>query len=266
MSSVPMTQSAYHFIFEFWCNGVQESCAALQHRANAWKHCPVGGPADDDRQASLVIAFDSRDARSVRLLWVHWVDTARLVGKPFTLDARSAIIYTPNFIKNEEHFQHVIHPAIGARMKRSRSEREPVPPEVLRLKKICETAFAPPTTGFEDTDDDQCFICANLCNDDEYGSSSSSVPMATGSDFRCMICLLYSHRRCCEQVIEFLEKSGHNHNHNASSSSSSSCGQPKDLRKHEVKNFFLEMVPAILLQSPLERLGLPVVIQVCIEL
>ena len=266
-SSKSMTQSAYRLIFDVWCTGVQESCNALQHRANAWKHFPVGGPVGDDRQASLVIAFGSTstdadaDARNnARLLWVHWIDSARLLGKPFTLDATDGIIYTPNFIKNEERFQHVIHPAIGARMKRSRTERDTVPPEVLRLKKICDPAFAPPTTGFEDIDDDQCFICAQLCNDDE-GGPTPVVRMTVGSDFRCMVCLLYSHKKCCERVIGFLEESGYNHNLSTSSSSSSSfdSSRSKDLRKHEVKNFCLEMIPAILLQSPSERLGPPVI-------
>lgn len=255
-----LNNTTYELIFSQWSAEVRQSCAVLRQRAHACQSCPVGGPDGNDRQGSLVISFggvstssstsssspNSLDnngggggASDVRVLWVHWVDSSRKVGKPFTLDTDGGIVYTPNFIKNEEQFHHIIHPAIGATMRRSRTYRERVSAEMLRLKAMCEAAFAPPTTGFEG-DDEHCFICSLVFDDEPQALST------TGSDFKCMICLLHSHRKCCESVLRFLDGSG-------GCPTSSDAPGLRDLRKFEATEFTLDMVPSILLQSPLKR-------------
>lgn len=253
-----MTVANYNVIFSIWINEIKQSCDSLQRRAFACKHYPVGGPDNDNRQASLVISFNaagvengsagtgiathSADSAGVRVLWIHWIDSTNLLGKPFSLDTSGGIIYAPNFVKNEERFRHIIHPAIGATMRRSR-ERESVPHDVRRLKTMCEVAFAPPTTGFNHGDDEQCFICSNVFGEKHAVLDESNVQ----SDFRCMICLLHSHRKCCQSVLHFLDKFG---NKSDGTSPWPDAGFDKakhDLRNVQVSGFSLDMVPAVLL-------------------
>ena len=224
-----------------WSGEVHLSCDSLLDLS--FSHgIPPGGSPGDSGQVSLVVSFGDTSLTSaspaeperganhvdhlgVRVQWVHWTYPTKRLGKPLTLDDTGGIIYVPNFVKSQQYFEHVIHPAIRACMRRSKF-RDHVPEPIRRLKTICDTAFA----GLS-IDEPSCFICG----DDDAG--------ALPPDFRCMFCLLHSHRKCCNTLMDYLQVVVAN----------GSFKTKYDPRKLKVSNFSLDMVPAILFT----RSGIP---------
>lgn len=217
-----------------WSEEVHASCNSLLDLRLS-HDIPPGGPPGDSGQVSLVVSFGDTSLTSasaaesergashvdhvgVRVQWVHWTYPTKRLGKPVTLDDSGGIIYVPNFVKSQQHFEHVIHPAIGACMRRSKY-RDHVPQPIQRLKTMCDTAFAALPI-----DDPSCFICG----DDDAG--------ALPPDVRCMFCLLHSHRKCCNTLMDYLQ----------AMTTNGSFKTKYDPRKLKVSNFSLDMVPPIL--------------------
>ena len=197
------------------------------------RNTPVGGPPDDDRQLSLILSRNAASPLAIaksasgagqssltvrgkggkkrkadadaetesqneeyRILLVYWLPLQKMVGKPISLDDKGCVIHIPNFVTSREDFSkaEVIHPAIGARMKKARDEREKVSESVLRLKSMCET-FLEPFTGFEDCDT-HCFVCGK----DLLDASDVHNHDADSGGMRCPFCLLCTHSECSAEL------------------------------------------------------------------
>lgn len=201
----PPSASAVSKAVAAWRGEVNANVQSLQERYLAVKSIPVGGPSDDDRQLSLVLIHDSGEESSegasanVRVLFVYWLPMKRLVGKPVTLDEEGFVQHVPNFIKSEEDFSgaEIIHPAIGARMRKAKHDWEQVPNSICRLKDMFETAWTP-VTGFEEWATSECIVCKK--NEVETDAQVQEFSPIT----KCAFCLLCFHTECMETLVKEL--------------------------------------------------------------
>lgn len=179
-----------------WRTSILQSIQCLVERDEAVKSQPVGGQAES-RQLSLLTMRPTSSDVEHRILFVYWLPMKHLVGKPVPVDPDTRLIsHVPNFLKTEESFAgphvEIIHPAIGASMRKARDERETVPDHIMRLKHMYEVALSP-CTGFEEWSGMPCEVCSL----DPVGTvdESSSLPVK-----RCSLCLLDMHEECAERL------------------------------------------------------------------
>lgn len=215
--------------FAYWRDAIQKTCESFMDCSHSCDNLPVGGPGNDDRQASLLVVPPSERIQQVRVMFVHWTDPVNLIGKPISIDTNNCIVNVPNFVKSQERFakHNIIHTAVGARMRKARDDREVVPHYPLRVKMICDTMVAP-VRGLDVTEDDACFICADQPNLSEQSDT-----------MKCMFCLTTTHRKCCGQLVNNINEFRDQEN--------SAHSQKFRLR---VPGFNLDMVPPILFTEP----------------
>lgn len=230
-----------------WRESADTSALALRERAAAIKSkVPVGGSGADDRQLSLVLTHGGSDPVGSgaahhlpfsRVLFVHWLNPVTRIGKPVSLDARQCVVHIPNFVKNQEDFSagEILHPAIGARMRKSR-DREEVPAPIRRIRDMFCASYTP-LTGLEEGEETCCFACSiggRAFSEDgvEDGGRESSQ----SADMRCAFCLLPSHRDCQQSLMEDLKALQGN-------------ARASQALRAKMADFTRDMVPASLFQT-----------------
>lgn len=233
-----------------WRKQIASSIDCLLERHNA-RHVPVGGPPENDRQLSLILArgpvcptilsgpgvrqptkrrkgkHDSADQNAiqeVRVLFVFWLPTSDRVGKPVSLDGEGCVINIPNFVKSQEDFNsaEIIHPAIGVKMRRNKDEREKVPESIIRLKQMYESLHEP-FTGFEG-DQTTCFVCKRDLLDDLI------------EIYRCPLCLISAHSACTSSLASSIQNMPESK-------------RQKLLNADSQKRFRLEMLPSAMVAA-----------------
>lgn len=214
---------------------MKESVDCLVEREAAIKQVPVGGSGDNDRQLSLIVSrgqtgISVTDA-DIRVSFVYWLPLKRLVGKVVPVDADGLVHHVPNFIKSEEDFSaaEVLHPAVGAQMRKARDAWEHVSATSLRLKSMFDVGLAS-STGFEEWSTSECYICKKNGFDavkDESGAHDSPV-------VKCPLCLLCCHIDCMHRLHEGLPKE---------------TGKRKKMFKIAHDKFSVTMIPASLFST-----------------
>jgi hypothetical protein len=174
-----------------WRANVDISEKALLQRATAFDQgVSVGGVSG--KEATLVIIPDMEGLGiGDRLAFVHWTCLPQRQGYELRLDDCNRIIYAMPavYAKHNLAAAEVVHPALGARMRKVPEQlRATVPDFAFRLKAMFGACLAAKDgTVFLDSGSDESMQCS-VC-----GVQDSEVA-------RCCFCCCLWHAQCCAEV------------------------------------------------------------------